>query len=491
MQGALRRPREHALLLAVLLFASAAPLSAQLQDMPPLVRFDGHMIVRVTTTNPQQVEAVMALTGDSWSHGFGVGTFDVRIPPDGPATLDRLGVAFEVLIPDVQAAIDAERAEIERLRQGDDDQFFENYHEYDQIGRHLDELAAQYPALAETFDLPLPTHEGRIIRGIRITGPGSLANRPAVLFNGCQHAREWVGPATVLYIAHHLLEEYAGDPEIRRLVNGIEFHIVPVANPDGYVYTWTTQRLWRKNRRDNGNGSFGVDLNRNWSYQWGGVGSSGVPSNILYRGPFPFSEPETTALSTYFLANPRIEAHIDFHSYSQLVLSAWAYTRDPPPDAALFNSLNAAMADAIASVHGQTYRTGSWYVRLYPSTGVMTDWTYGDRGIMSWTIELRDRGQFGFLLPPAQIIPTGEESFAAVRALSDWVAPLIRGDLNCDGRFDGADIDPFFLALGDPAAYAIAFPNCDPLLADINGDGRVNGGDIDPFFECLGAGGCP
>ena len=64
------------------------------------------------------------------------------------------------------------------------------------------------------------------------------------------------------------------------------------------------------------------------------------------------------------------------------------------------------------------------------------------------------------------------------------------GDLNCDGAFNGGDIDPFFLALGDPAAYAIAFPNCDPLLGDMNGDGAVNGGDIDPFFQCL-SGGCP
>ena len=65
------------------------------------------------------------------------------------------------------------------------------------------------------------------------------------------------------------------------------------------------------------------------------------------------------------------------------------------------------------------------------------------------------------------------------------------GDMNCDGRLDGADIDPFFLALGDPPAYALAFPNCDPLNGDMNGDGRLDGGDIDPFFACLGGGACP
>ena len=65
------------------------------------------------------------------------------------------------------------------------------------------------------------------------------------------------------------------------------------------------------------------------------------------------------------------------------------------------------------------------------------------------------------------------------------------GDMNCDGAFNGGDIDPFFLALGDPAAYTAQFPNCDILLGDMNGDGSVNGGDIDPFFACLGGGACP
>ena len=64
------------------------------------------------------------------------------------------------------------------------------------------------------------------------------------------------------------------------------------------------------------------------------------------------------------------------------------------------------------------------------------------------------------------------------------------GDLNCDSAFNGADIDPFFLALGDPAAYAVQFPHCDIMNGDMNCDGLVNGADIDPFFECLGAGGC-
>ncbi len=120
---------------------------------------DGHKIVRVTATTRAQVDAVVGLTGDVWSHGYGVGTFDVRVPADGLATLDRLGVAYAVLIPDVQAAIDAERAEIERRNMLLGGEWFESYHNYFQIKRHLAELAGRFPDLAETIWLDGETHE--------------------------------------------------------------------------------------------------------------------------------------------------------------------------------------------------------------------------------------------------------------------------------------------------------------------------------------------
>lgn len=477
----------HRVPLALLIAAAITqPLAAQaVRAGQAQKRLDGHKIVRVTTTSREQVEQVVAMTGDVWSHGYGVGTFDVRVPPNGLATLDRLGVRYQILIPDVQAAIDAERTEIEQRELLLDDEWFETYHNFKQIHAHLDELAAAYPDLAQTFIVPGQTHEGRPFKGIRITGPGSTTKRPAVLFTGNQHAREWVSPATAVYIAHHLLEDYALDKSVRKLVNGVEFLIIPVVNADGYVYTWTTYRLWRKNRRDNGGGVYGVDLNRNWSYKWGGQGSSGDPRSDLYRGPSPFSEPETQAIRNFILANPRIKAHIDFHSYGQLVLSPWAYTRDPPPDDALFDALNLSMADAIEGVHGLRYTVGSWYTKLYPSSGVFPDWAYGERGILSWTVELRDTGRFGFILPPEQIIPTAQEAFAAIEALSDWAGPIVPGDMDCDGSLNLTDVESFILALIDPKGYDAKNPDCDLNLADMNTDGSVDLTDVEKFIEAL------
>ena len=190
-------------------------------------------------------------------------------------------------------------------------------------------------------------------------------------------------------------------------------------------------------------------------------------------------------VSAYIRDNPRIKAHIDFHSYRQLVLSAWAFTPDPPPDQTLYTQLNIAMSEAIRAVHDMVYVYGSWYTELYPSSGVMTDWTYGQRGIISWTLELRDTGRYGFILPPDQIIPTGQEALAGVRALLDWVGPIVPGDLNCDGSVDARDIEGFLLALFEPVEYASQYPDCDADLADLNFDGAVDALDIEPFLDLL------
>src|SRR5205085_9403103 len=145
--------------------------------------------------------------------------------------------------------------------------------------------------------------------GLRITGPGSTTNRPAGLWWGGQHAREWATVPLPEYCAEQLLTKYATDPHIQGLVNSVEFIFVPIMNPDGYDYTWTTTRLWRKNRHSGIAGcgtTVGVDLNRNWGYQWGGEGASTACNNETYRGPSAFSEPETQVMRNFVQANPRI-----------------------------------------------------------------------------------------------------------------------------------------------------------------------------------------
>lgn len=239
--------------------------------------------------------------------------------------------------------------------------------------------------------------EDRAIWALRIRSPRSPdADRPGVLLTALQHAREWISGAAAMHIAEQLVA--GGAPEV---LDGWDVWVVPVANPDGYRYTWTTDRLWRKSRSVGPEGAIGVDLNRNWGEAWGGVGSSGDPKSNNYRGPGAFSEPETDALRALVLAHPEMALHVDLHSPGQLVLHPWAHTARPTPEEAWLGGEGEAVRQAMEDVHGQPYGAGRFHDRLYPASGVGIDWTHV-QGLDSYLLELRDRGQFGFLLDDEQ-----------------------------------------------------------------------------------------
>ncbi len=402
----------------VLVVLLAATFVAAATAQAP-VSYAGDSVVRVFLKSDADLATMLAISQDHWTEDVGVGVMEFRVTPEGLKALDATGIGYQVVLEDVGALIDAER---QRLA-GDEGgiaggAWFNDYKTYAQVGTRLTELAALRPAIATTFTAGFSL-EGRLIRGIRISGAAPGA--PAVLLNGCQHAREWIAVMVPMYVADRLISDYDTDPVVQGLVDSLEFLIIPIVNPDGYEWTWGPDRLWRKNRRNNGNGTFGVDPNRNWDYQWGGGGSSGNPGDETYRGPFPFSEPETQVMRDLYVAHPQVISNIDFHSYSQLVLSPWGWTPSFPPDIDLFNSVGDQMAGAILSTHGETYIVGPANTTLYLADGVSVDWAYGARDVYSWTIELRpDTGNPGFILPPGEIVPTGEEAFAAVLELSQF-----------------------------------------------------------------------
>jgi murein tripeptide amidase MpaA len=382
------------------------------------------MVLRVTTADRAQLETLFEHVTGVWSCHIGPGEVDVQVTASQQAEVAALGYPWRVLIPDVQGLIDAERAQIEAAHRQRDAAWFTTYRTRTEINDRLDASAAAYPGFVTLFSAGNSV-EGRPIRGLRITAPdlpgNPRATRPAAFFHGAQHAREWISPMVCMWIADQLLERYATDARVRDIVDHAEIIIIPVMNVDGYEYTWTpNNRLWRKNRRDNGNGTFGVDNNRNWGYQWGGEGASTATNNETYRGPSAFSEPETQALRDFMTANPRIRAHIDFHSYSQLVLTPWGYTAALPPEATLFEEVYGAMESSIEAVHGMNYTAGPTYTTIYPASGVSLDWSFGALGVLGTSIELRDTGQTGFILPADQIIPTGEENFEGAMALVEY-----------------------------------------------------------------------
>ncbi|MBO6514446.1 MAG: hypothetical protein JJ974_10820, partial [Phycisphaerales bacterium] len=329
------------------------------------------------------------------------------------------------LIEDLQSYTDqqwslvqeADRQQIQRNGAGaplHDDAWFGNYKQLNDIIDHFNNIATLRPDLTAPF-VAGQSHEGRDIFGLTISAPDTAENprddRPVIFLFSTVHAREWIAPMTTSYFASKFAADYDTDPRVRSLLDATRIAIIPVGNPDGYLYTWSNQRYWRKNR----NGS-GVDINRNWSHQWGGPGSSGSSSSNTYRGPFPFSESETRALRDTALSfGPHLLAHIDYHSSGQLILYPQGYTHTPidEPDLTFFSELTQDLSNEIHSIHHQHYdpipSSG-----LYLASGVSPDWFYNEQGVTSLTIELRPQGG-DFNPTPLVILPNAEENYHALK----------------------------------------------------------------------------
>ncbi len=483
--------------------------AAQGDDVAAFRPFEGHVVVRFERPSARQIQAISALGAMPWSCRINLAAPEFLLDPQQRDIVDRMGLTYRVLIDNVQAIVDAERAAMDAVRaaqraaageQGgvagaptDPAEWFAVYRTWPEVNAYIDELVALRPDLVEKIEVGT-THEDRTIYGMRIAAPGGSPDRPVVLFNGCQHAREWISAMVPMYIADRLVRMHGDDDGITTLLEDIEFIIVPISNPDGYEYSYADEanRMWRKNRRFNGmigdNEFYGVDLNRNWDADWnGGQFASEYPWAQTYVGPSVFSEPEVQGLRDLVLSEPRIAAHIDFHSYSQLILHPLGYTTEPAEDFDALVALGDMMSDAIASVHGADYAAGHGSDLLYLASGMFPDWMYESRGVFGYTIEVRPTSlNPGFLLPPEEILPTCEENFAAAMTMAQYVLDELvtcTGDLNGDGAVGVPDLIALLGAWGDCDAQE------SPCETDLSGDGTVGVPDLIMLLAAWGD--CP
>lgn len=405
-----------------LLTLSGAALAG---DDEARVRYDDHKVVRTVISSLDQIDKLHDLGARLMSCHEGLGVVDYLVAPDLMDDLQATNIPFEVINDNIQRDIDAEYARLQA--QGEvsprDITWFNDYKNYDAVNAKLTQMVADRPDLVSMYSIGTSL-QGRQIYGIKITGPGT--NKPAIQLNGCHHAREWITVMVPMWIADKLIYSYDTDPTLHALVDALEWYIIPIVNVDGYVYTWQTDRLWRKNRRLNAGGCYGVDDNRNYSVGFGGGGSSSDPCSETYRGTVAFSEPETLAMKNFTQAHPNIVTSHSYHSYSQLVMSPYGYTNTLPADHSTFMEMNAAMAAAILAVHGVSYNYGPIYSTIYQASGNDVDWYYDVEGIFSFVTELRDTGYYGFELPPAQIIPNCEEIFPAALYQGDWATSPVK-----------------------------------------------------------------
>lgn len=199
---------------------------------------------------------------------------------------------------------------------------FKEYFRYKEINDYLDGLAKRYQTVVKVKTAG-KSSEGRVIKAVHISH-GRSHKRVLVITAGI-HAREWASPALALYIIHKLVEK---SRKTEKFLLNFEWIILPLTNPDGYEYTHTTNRMWRKTRSKQKGNCYGVDANRNFEFYWGGSGSSGDPCAETFRGKEPFSEPESRAIASVLMSvKRRCLFYIDLHTYGGYILMPWAYKK--------------------------------------------------------------------------------------------------------------------------------------------------------------------
>ncbi|KAJ8944091.1 hypothetical protein NQ318_019429 [Aromia moschata] len=383
------------------------------------VRYDNYRVYRLTPKDYKAVEALKQLEDAGiaeysfWTSVVGVGAAaDVMVAPAEFDELEEMVAGLDidstVMIENVQTLIDNEGFR-PASRAGVFD--FDSYHTVEEYNDFLRSLVVRFPSTVTLIQAGW-SYEGRPILGVKVSFSPANANN-GIFLESNMHAREWIAGAVNAYILNELLTSH--DPAVRHLAETHDWYIFPIANPDGYVFSYTSTRMWRKTRVPYsmlGITCFGADPNRNWPFRWNTGGSSSLACSDTYMGPSPWSEPSTRGLGEFISTiAPSLVGYISIHSYSQMLLLPYGHTSAQLDNYNETYAIGVSAARSLARRYGTQYTIGNIPELLYVASGSSMDWVKGNFGTpIAYTYELRDTGRFGFLLPAEQIRPTGEET---------------------------------------------------------------------------------
>ncbi|XMA07954.1 hypothetical protein WAI453_000745 [Rhynchosporium graminicola] len=435
-----------------------------------LAKYGGDVVLRFNLSSATEemalAKAADTLFLDVWE--FTNNWADIRLREDDVPSLlgllpKSLQAAYSNLMPDLaksiyqsypslafqeQQPIRSDRSFTPFLKAsgGADNIFFQDYQPFSVLVPWMRLMASMFTTHVRMISIGT-SYEGRDIPALRVGVSPTLqqeskAPRKTIIVSGGFHAREWISVSTVTYIAWSLITSYGKNPGITKLLQEFDFVFIPTTNPDGYVYTWETDRLWRKNRQQT-NLRFcrGLDLDRSFGFEWDGTTFQSNPCSESYPGDEPFQAVESHRFAEWAKNETehnevKFVGFLDMHSYSQQVLYPYSYscTADPPSLENL-EELGMGIAKAIRISSGEQYSVasacegavsprikGSKVSRMETGGGSAIDWFYHEMGVRySYQIKLRDTGSYGFLLPQDNIVPTGEEAFNAVKYFGDFL----------------------------------------------------------------------
>ncbi|XP_065336909.1 carboxypeptidase B-like [Cloeon dipterum] len=405
------------------LLSSAVVLFLVLGSALAYKSYSGYQVLKTAPLTAAAMPYInrMSQRFDFWgTPGVGRPATVMVSPEEAPvvvAAFNRMRVAHEVLVADLGPQVENQRAEREALKVSSPSKprtaSYDRFMEFVEIDAHIHETADGNPAIASVLDLGF-SYGGLEFHGLKLSNgqPG----QKAVWFDCAIHAREWLSTPVCLRI----IDEVLADPALRDLA---DWYIMPVANPDGYDYSFTDDRFWRKTRRPTADANCpGTDPNRNFDFLW----DAGNPTDYcseVYPGTGAFSEPEVAAMGNFILdIADNLVLYVAVHSYGEMILYPYGHTVEPVPNVDQLIAAGTASADAIAAVAGTAYTVENSASGLYFTYGASDDFAYGRGAVeFAYTFELSAGGSGGFDPPASQIQPTVDEVWPGMLALVEYV----------------------------------------------------------------------
>ncbi|KAK5866915.1 hypothetical protein PBY51_011449 [Eleginops maclovinus] len=394
--------------------------------------FIGDQVLRINVESEEQIKLLQDLETreelelDFWLHPVSTELpVDLRVPRASVSSvtefLNANNIAFSVLISNLQERLDEEKSEMmeNNIMERSSRSFnFGAYHRLETIYDWMDTLVSQYSTVVSKVEIG-KSYENRPMYVLKFSTGG---NKPAIWIDTGIHSREWVSQATGVWTANQIATDYGTDASVTSLLRSMDIYMLILANPDGYSYTHTNDRMWRKTRSENPSSMCrGVDPNRNWDAGFGGPGASKNPCSDSYHGPSAHSEIEVKNVVNFIKNHGNFKSFISVHAYSQLLMYPYGYSCKNAAHQAELHAIGTAAVQKLTSLYGTRYQVGSICNIIYQASGGSIDWSY-DEGIKySFAFELRDTGRSGFLLPATQIIPTASETWLALKHIIEYV----------------------------------------------------------------------